>query len=222
MVGKITAGTVSVRGNSALRTDRGDCTLALIKIVEENKQSTQELHWYALRVFRNRINGIKAQIETSGRETYRPMKVVDAVEGGALHYKEVALIPALLFLKSDLTYVKELRYKNFGQLMVYTGAATTEPAAIPDNQMEAFMKATSAYGNKDVEVLVSISPKNYPFGFKDIVTHGDFPIVWTNKKYRMVYLNMGHGDEAFIDATQNLLFTNAFRWVACENAKKRR
>lgn len=153
MVGKITAGAVSVRGNSALHTDRGDCTLALIKIVEENKQSTQELHWYALRVFRNRINGIKAQIETSGRETYRPMKVVDAVEGGALHYKEVALIPALLFLKSDLTYVKELRYKNFGQLMVYTGAATTEPAAIPDNQMEAFMKATSAYGNKDVEVL---------------------------------------------------------------------
>ena len=52
------------------------------------------------------------------------------------------------------------------------------------------------------------------FGIKDIVTHGDFPIVWTNKKYRMVYLNMGHGDESFIDAMQNLLFTNAFRWVA--------
>ena len=48
---------------------------------------------------------------------------------------------------------------------------------------------------------------------KDIITHGDFPIVWTNKKYRMVYLNMGHGDEGFIDATQNLLFVNAFRWV---------
>ena len=40
-----------------------------------------------------------------------------------------------------------------------------------------------------------------------------FPIVWTNTKYRMVYLNMGHGDEGFIDATQNLLFVNAFRWV---------
>lgn len=29
----------------------------------------------------------------------------------------------------------------------------------------------------------------------------------------MIYLNMGHGDEEFIDATQNLLFVNAFRWV---------
>ena len=30
---------------------------------------------------------------------------------------------------------------------------------------------------------------------------------------------MGHGDEGFIDATQNLLFTNAFRWVALGNNK---
>ena len=67
--------------------------------------------------------------------------------------------------------------------------------------------------NPDVEVLLSISPKMYPFGLKDVVKFGDFPIVWTNTKYRMVYLNMGHGDEGFIDATQNLLFVNAFRWV---------
>lgn len=67
--------------------------------------------------------------------------------------------------------------------------------------------------NKDVEVLLSISSKNYPLGIKDVVNSGDFPIVWTNTKYRMIYLNMGHGDEEFIDATQNLLFVNAFRWV---------
>ena len=67
--------------------------------------------------------------------------------------------------------------------------------------------------NPDVKVLLSISPKMYPFGLKDVVKFGDFPIVWTNTKYRMVYLNMGHGDEGFINATQNLLFVNAFRWV---------
>lgn len=68
--------------------------------------------------------------------------------------------------------------------------------------------------NKDVEVLLSISPKNYPLGIKDIVRWGDFPVVWTNKKYRMIYLNCGHGDEMFGDATQNLLYVNAFRWIA--------
>ncbi|ADV45159.1 ThuA domain-containing protein [Bacteroides helcogenes] len=71
--------------------------------------------------------------------------------------------------------------------------------------------------NKDVEVLFSISPKNYPLGIKDVVNFGDFPIVWTNKNYRMIYLNMGHGDEEFIDGTQNLLLVNAFRWVVSQD-----
>lgn len=85
---------------------------------------------------------------------------------------------------------------------------------------EFYQFTPSPRANNDVEVLVSISPRNYPFGIKDIVTHGDFPVVWTNKRYHMVYLNMGHGDEAFIDATQNLLFTNAFRWVAMRKTKQ--
>jgi type 1 glutamine amidotransferase len=73
--------------------------------------------------------------------------------------------------------------------------------------------------NKEVEVLLSISEKNYPLGIKDVVQFGDFPIVWTNTKYRMIYLNMGHGDEEFTSATQNLLFINAFRWVLSVNEK---
>lgn len=71
--------------------------------------------------------------------------------------------------------------------------------------------------NPDVEVLLSISPKNYPLGIKDIVSEGDFPVVWTNRRYRMIYLNMGHGDREFSDATQNLLFVNAFRWVVSQS-----
>lgn len=67
--------------------------------------------------------------------------------------------------------------------------------------------------NPDIEVLVSLSPKNYPLGLKDIVYGGDFPVVWTNRNYRMVYINMGHGDEQFTDATEKLLFINAFRWL---------
>ena len=73
--------------------------------------------------------------------------------------------------------------------------------------------------NPDIEVLVSLSPKNFPMGLKDIVFGGDFPLVWTNTRYRMVYLNMGHGDECFSDATQNLLFVNALRWVVSQSPK---
>lgn len=68
--------------------------------------------------------------------------------------------------------------------------------------------------NPDVEILLSLSDRNYPLGIKDVVRSGDFPIVWTNTKYRMIYLNIGHGDREFTDATQNLLIVNAFRWIA--------
>ena len=73
--------------------------------------------------------------------------------------------------------------------------------------------------NPSVKVLASLSPKNFPMGLKDVVFGGDFPVVWTNTDYRMVYINMGHGDECFSDATQNLLFVNALRWVVSRSPK---
>jgi type 1 glutamine amidotransferase len=67
--------------------------------------------------------------------------------------------------------------------------------------------------DKNVRVLVTLDPSNYPIGVKDVITQGDMPVVWTNTKYRMVYMNMGHGDGIFADATQNKLFANAILWL---------
>lgn len=97
----------------------------------------------------------------------------------------------------------------------------TQEHDITRNLPEEFVCPSSEYYqwqpdprlNPDIEVLVSLSPKNFPMGLKDVVFGGDFPVVWTNTRYRMVYINMGHGDECFTDATQNLLFINALRWV---------
>ena len=91
------------------------------------------------------------------------------------------------------------------------------PASFVAPASEWYQWIPSPRQNKDVEVLLSLSPKNYPLGIKDVVNFGDFPIVWSNKNYRMIYLNMGHGDEEFIDGTQNLLLVNAFRWVVSKD-----
>lgn len=73
--------------------------------------------------------------------------------------------------------------------------------------------------NPDVEIIASISSSNYPLGIKDVISFGDFPVAWRNKNYRMVYLNYGHGDREFTDATQNLLTLNAFRYVVSLSPK---
>ncbi len=67
--------------------------------------------------------------------------------------------------------------------------------------------------NKEVKVLLTLSPTNYPLGFKDVITGGDLPVVWANTRYRMLYMNMGHGDRIFSSDVQNRLFENAILWA---------
>ncbi|GAA3992061.1 ThuA domain-containing protein [Mucilaginibacter dorajii] len=67
--------------------------------------------------------------------------------------------------------------------------------------------------NKDVKVLLTLDPANYPLGKKDIIREGDIPVVWTNTKYKMLYINMGHGDMIFTSTVQNKLFENAVLWL---------
>jgi type 1 glutamine amidotransferase len=77
----------------------------------------------------------------------------------------------------------------------------------------------SPRANKNVKVIVSLSPENYPLGLKDIIPDGDLPVVWTNTKYRMIYMNIGHGAGIFSDATQNKLIISGFRWVVATDKK---
>jgi type 1 glutamine amidotransferase len=67
--------------------------------------------------------------------------------------------------------------------------------------------------NKDVKVLLTLDPSNYPLGFKDILRGGDTPVVWTNTRYRMLYSNMGHGDKIFTTENQNHFFEDALLWL---------
>jgi uncharacterized protein len=86
----------------------------------------------------------------------------------------------------------------------------------PDN--EWYIWEPSPRLNKNVRVLVTLDPSNYPLGLKDILKSGDLPVVWTNTKYKMLYMNMGHGDKLFTTPTQNTLFENAILWAGTNAA----
>jgi len=53
-------------------------------------------------------------------------------------------------------------------------------------------------GHPDIKVLLSIDPASFPLGTgpkpHEIWHSGDYPVVWTNQKYKMIYFNMGHND----------------------------
>ena len=67
--------------------------------------------------------------------------------------------------------------------------------------------------NKDVKVLLTLDPANFVLGKKDRLRSGDIPVAWTNTRYHMLYLNMGHGDHIFDSPIQNRLFEDAINWL---------
>lgn len=89
--------------------------------------------------------------------------------------------------------------------------------------------------NSDIKVLLSIDPSSFPLGTGpkqwEIWQNGDYPVVWTNLKYRMLYINMGHNhidyeggtnkelSFTFNNKTQNEMIINTLRWYQKEGRK---
>jgi YVTN family beta-propeller protein len=121
---------------------------------------------------------------------------VDFLGGGVFHINSWPPLPAKLII-DDRTHP------------VAKGIPDTYES--PSN--EWYVWKPSPRLNKDVRVLVTFDPSNYPLGLKDVLTSGDLPVVWTNTKYKMIYMNMGHGDKIFTSPIQNKLIQNAANWL---------
>ncbi len=66
--------------------------------------------------------------------------------------------------------------------------------------------------NSNIRILLSIDPTSYPLGTgpkpHEIWHKGYYPVAWSNKNYRMIYVNMGHNDidyEHKVDTTNKTL-----------------
>jgi type 1 glutamine amidotransferase len=96
------------------------------------------------------------------------------------------------------------------------------PGAFLSPPNEWYLWKPSPRLNRYVKVLLTLSRSNYPLGFKDTLEGGDLPVVWTNTEYRMLYINMGHGDKIFTSDIQNHLFEDAILWVGALPVKPQR
>ena len=86
--------------------------------------------------------------------------------------------------------------------------------------------------NPDIDILVAIDSTSFPLGTgpkqNEIWHSGYYPVVWSNKKYRMVYFNMGHNDmdyehkfdttnrtlsSTFSSPSENQLIIDALLWL---------
>ena len=63
--------------------------------------------------------------------------------------------------------------------------------------------------NDSIRILLSIDPSSFPLGTgpkqHEIWHSGYYPVVWANRHYRMLYLNMGHNDIDYENKTNREL-----------------
>jgi len=92
--------------------------------------------------------------------------------------------------------------------------------------------------NPDIQILLSIDSTSFPLGTgpkKHEIWHsGYYPVVWTNKKFRMIYLNMGHNDIDYENKTnkelsfmfdnkiQNQLIIDGLLWLSARDKTKKK
>lgn len=83
--------------------------------------------------------------------------------------------------------------------------------------------------NPNIDILAAIDSTSFPLGTgpkpHEIWHSGYYPVVWTNKQYRMLYLNMGHNDidyenktdkdlsSSFSSEAQNKLIIDGLLWL---------
>lgn len=83
--------------------------------------------------------------------------------------------------------------------------------------------------NPDIDILMSIDSTSFPLGTgpkpHEIWHSGYYPVVWTNRKYKMIYSNIGHNDIdyenktnkelsfTFSNETQNTFLIDALFWL---------
>ena len=88
--------------------------------------------------------------------------------------------------------------------------------------------------NNNFEILLSIDSSSFPLGTGpkpyEIWHSGYYPIAWTNKNYKMIYVNMGHNNmdyenktnkqlsSTFSSKLQNQFIINSLLWLG--NRKK--
>jgi uncharacterized protein len=87
------------------------------------------------------------------------------------------------------------------------------PATFISPANEWYIWKPSPRLNPSVKVLLTLDPSNYPLGLKDVLLGGDLPVVWTNTKYHMIYMNMGHGSKIMTSPIQNKLIENCLVWL---------
>lgn len=108
------------------------------------------------------------------------------------------------------------------------------PVTFTSSPNEWYRWSNDLRKNPAIKILLSIDSTSFPLGTGpkqyEIWHSGYYPVVWTNTKYKMLYVNMGHNDIdyenktnkelsfTFNNAVQNKLILDGLMWIGQASA----
>ena len=103
------------------------------------------------------------------------------------------------------------------------------PKTFKTSPNEWYRWSNDLRNNPDIKILLSIDSSSFPLGTgpkqHEIWHSGDYPVAWTNKNFKMLYVNMGHNDIDYENKTnkqlsftfenkiQNKMIIDALLWL---------
>ena len=123
----------------------------IIRLVLDNSDVFDDFHllwgaiprWHAVRIFYNRIEPVRQTLDEAAIRYFYPMHLVEKSSDGGLNYVQEPLIKSLIFVRSSLKTLDEIRFKHLGSVAPYYDHLTLKPITIPDEQMDPFMRLCS-------------------------------------------------------------------------------
>jgi trehalose utilization protein/ricin-type beta-trefoil lectin protein len=100
------------------------------------------------------------------------------------------------------------------------------PATFPSSVSEWYSWSRDLRQNPDIDILASVDSSSFPVGTdpNQQWRSGFYPLLWTNRNYKMLYANFGHNamnydtntrlSSTFASAQQNQWLVNGIKWLA--------
>lgn len=132
------------------------------------------MHWYAFKVFYNKVFEIEDSLNRDKIETYIPCERILVERGGVKKYVRKPIISSLLFFYSTEKQALALQQKLTDRVLLYTRLVNWQklPIAIPEREMKIFMLVTSS-GEKGLDYFGDV-PMEYSTGERVLVMDGLF------------------------------------------------
>lgn len=132
------------------------------------------MHWYAFKVFYNKVFEIEDALNKDKIKTYIPCETILVERGGVKRKVRKPIISSLLFFYSTEKQALASQQKLTGRVILYTRLVIWEklPIAIPEREMSIFILVTSS-GEQGLDYFGDV-PVEYSTGERVLVTGGPF------------------------------------------------